>query len=558
MKSIRITISVLLAVCAIICPMFVKTPAAHAYAEYAPPIAYTDGPIDGLEAEKRLDLGAAGYDGTIDNNACIVLIDAETGAVLFEKNPRLRAYPASTTKVLSTLIAIESGRLDELITVGEEVDLGGSWSTMTPALSVGETISLRDMVYGAMLPSGCEASAAIGVALGGSTEAFAAWMNRRALALGMTGSHFVNANGMSDTNHFSTAMDLIMLCRAAMRNETFREVASTYRYVTSPTNMCGERTLTNTNYLISPGHSYYYPYASGIKTGTTNQARFCLTAYAEKDGRKLMLVILRAPSDAARYGYARDLFNWGFESGFTSEADAFFENCAEVNEPMTLAASAQYYYSPAQNEEYSLGSASQGKEFLIKYSAENDDGVLWYYTSEGYFFPASAFVPSQADISWGFCEDGEHPLPSGICAQNADMYLRGTVYCARFIESAEAALYDAGGAAVSSADITLYSTYVDLVTLEQRLFAQSLPAGEYTLVITCASGQSVNTLESSFTVFVPGDVDGDGLFTFTDISALSLYLIGDAPLADGVFADFNGDGEVNFKDIADMYLAKIG
>ena len=215
-----------------------------------------DGPLDGLPQEKYVGTDEKSYDGSIDPLACIVLADADTGAVLFEQNPDKRAYPASTTKILSSLLAVESDRMDELITVGSEVILPGNWSTMTPKLSEGETISLRDMVYGAMLPSGCEASAAIGVALGGSTEAFVEWMNRRAAALGMNSSHFVNANGITDADHYSTAMDLTRLCRDAIKNAELCEIASTYQYVTSPTNMCGERTLTNTNYLINPNHQY--------------------------------------------------------------------------------------------------------------------------------------------------------------------------------------------------------------------------------------------------------------------------------------------------------------
>lgn len=459
-----------------------------------------DGPVDGLYAEQSIGFDAEEYDGTINENTCIVLMDAERGTVLFEQNPDRKAYPASTTKMLSTLIAIESGNLDTLYTVGSEVNLSGNWSTMTPKLVEGETISLRDMIYGAMLPSGCEASAAIGVAMGGSEAAFVAWMNNRASALGMYGSNFVNTNGMSNNNHFSTAMDMTRLARAAMKNDTFRQVASTYVYYTSPTNKQGVRTLTNTNYLINPGSTYFYSGAIGIKTGTTSAALYCLAAEAERDGHSLICVVLRAPTDAARYQYTTDLLNWGFENCSAEDTELFWQTCEKVNRLMNVSEETTYYYAPSSEDACYLGTADEGREFLIKYDAEDSSGNLWYFTSEGYFVPASAFEEADSVPVWGFCEDLCRPLPEGNYALGTETVIGGTVYADHYIDTVTAMLYNEQGECVFSDTVQPYDTYYNLDSFNGSIPFAELPAGEYELVIACASNEWTYNLNSSFAI----------------------------------------------------------
>lgn len=246
----------------------------------------------------------------------IIVIDEDSGTTLLEKNADEKAYPASTTKIMTALVALEKGNLDDEVTVGEEVwrDFGPNSSLM--GLSEGETISLKDLLYGMFLVSGNDAAAAIAVHIGGSISGFADLMNQKAQELGMTGTKYVNPHGKHEEEHYTTARDMATLARAAMQNETFRDIADTKTYTIAPTNRDSNGyQLENTNKLVytrEGKESYEYPYATGIKTGDTNQALRCLVASAEKDGVSLIAVLLRDEPVDNRFTVAKNLFDWCF------------------------------------------------------------------------------------------------------------------------------------------------------------------------------------------------------------------------------------------------------
>ena len=249
----------------------------------------------------------------------VLLMDASSGAVLYEKGARERAFPASTTKIMTCILAIENcPDLDVMVTVGENVESRGS----TMGIVRREELSLRSLLYGMMLVSGNDAARAIAEHVAGSESAFAELMNQKAAALGMTGTHFVKSNGLHDDNHYSTAYDMAILTRYALQNEEFRKIVSTSYYDVPPTNKDSDGyQLGNTNKLLytKPGEeSFEYRYATGVKTGDTDQAGRCLVASAEKDGVSLIVVLFGDPQGSAgrnpRFTNSASLFEWGFEN----------------------------------------------------------------------------------------------------------------------------------------------------------------------------------------------------------------------------------------------------
>lgn len=250
----------------------------------------------------------------------IVLMDAATGNVLYERAGTERAYPASTTKIMTCILAIEMcNSLDEIVTVGEHVESRGSRAGLTRY----EEMPLIDMLYGVMLRSGNDASRAIAEHFGGGEEsAFAEIMNKKAAELGMTGTHFVKSNGLHEDDHYSTAYDMAVLTRYAMQNPTFREIVSTVSYHAAPTNKDSDGyDWNNSNRLFftpEDEKDITYPYATGVKTGDTAQAGRCLVASAQKDGVELILVLFgdmegRVPTEY-RFENAAKFFDWGFEN----------------------------------------------------------------------------------------------------------------------------------------------------------------------------------------------------------------------------------------------------
>ena len=242
------------------------------------------------------------------------LIDMDSGDILVSKNSKIRLYPASTTKIMTALLALESGiGLDDMITIPPEaadVPEGSSVINIKP----GDQMTWRDLLYGLMLRSGNDAANAIAVAVSGSIQGFVEGMNRRASELGCTGTQFVNAHGYHNKNHYTTAQDLARIAYAAMQNPTFREIAAA-PYWTLTVTRNGKTASTdaeNRNLLVVPESEYYYPAATGIKTGHHNKAGRCVVASAEAEGVRLMAIVMDSPDEARQFSDAKKLFDYGF------------------------------------------------------------------------------------------------------------------------------------------------------------------------------------------------------------------------------------------------------
>ena len=223
-----------------------------------------------------------------------VCIDASDPTnLIYAKNPDRKLAPASTTKIMTCILTLEAcPDLDEIVEVDPAATRLGSSNTLM-GLKKGESLPVRDLLYGLMLPSGNDAAIALACHIAGSVEQFAAMMNDKAVELGMQNTNFVTASGVFKSNHYSTARDMALLTAYAMQNETFRQIVSTPNY-TVPANEVREKSLylENTNNLIQPKKSEYYEYAIGCKTGSTVQGGKCLVAAAEKDDVTIIVVLL--------------------------------------------------------------------------------------------------------------------------------------------------------------------------------------------------------------------------------------------------------------------------
>jgi len=241
-----------------------------------------------------------------------ILMERTKKQVLLEKDSEVARFPASTTKILTALMALEFGDLNEYIKMEpEDLDIPKD-ATRVP-FKVDESVALKDMLYGMMLKSGNEAANAVARYLGGDVDTFARWMNDTAAMLGCTSTHFTNANGLHEESHYTTAYDLAVIMDAALDNETFREIIRSPDYDLRATGMNPSRKIENSNVHIRRGedNKNYYPWSIGGKTGFTTPAGYTLVEAAEKDGVELIAVVMYT-SQSGRWEDTKRLFEYGF------------------------------------------------------------------------------------------------------------------------------------------------------------------------------------------------------------------------------------------------------
>ena len=218
-----------------------------------------------------------------------VLIEAQTGTVLYEKNAHEHRAMASTTKIMTALLTIEAGNLDREFTV-DPLAIRVEGTSM--GLQEGDRVSRRDLLYGILLPSGNDAANSAAVSVSGSIPEFVKLMNSKAAELGLSDTHFVTPSGLDADGHYTTALDLARLTAYAMQDETFREVVRCRSAEVEFGNPPYKRTLYNSNKMLAR-----YEGAIGVKTGFTDNARRCLVSAAERDGVTLIAVTLNAGDD---------------------------------------------------------------------------------------------------------------------------------------------------------------------------------------------------------------------------------------------------------------------
>jgi len=235
---------------------------------------------------------ALGWAGTPQVQArAAVLIDAETGQVLFAKNAHKRLPPASLTKIMTAIVVLEQCDLDAVVKASPRA-VNTKASSMH--LRVGETVKVRDLLYALMLRSANDAAVALAEHTAGSVEAFVARMNEKAKSLGATRTRFVNPHGLHDPRHLSTAYDLALITRYAMENETFRAIVEAPYYIVERSVNRDDLWMVNKAKFLQE-----YPDAEGVKTGYTNPAGYCFAGSAQRDGRRLITVVLNSPQREA-------------------------------------------------------------------------------------------------------------------------------------------------------------------------------------------------------------------------------------------------------------------
>lgn len=277
-------------------------------------------PVSGSTDDGENEPDAVLEDPKIDATAAL-LVNPNTGMVLYEKNADEKRYPASTTKIMTALLVLENAKLDDVVTA-EKVDFENvSWDASNADIKEGEQVKVLDLLYCLMLPSANEAANMLARHVGGSIEGFADMMNAKAEELGCTGTHFVNPNGLHDPNHYTTARDLYTIAHAAMQDETFAEIAKTAVKTISKTNMHDSRKVFTTNQLIFSSYQpWFYGWCNGIKTGHTAEAGNCLVAYADQRDSELYSVVLGcadAPDSstvAKSFTETKRLFEWGYDN----------------------------------------------------------------------------------------------------------------------------------------------------------------------------------------------------------------------------------------------------
>lgn len=277
-----------------------------------------------------------------------ILIDADTGRVLYEKDAYSKAFPASTTKIMTAILTLENTKLTEYVQANYSaimsVPVGGSHT----AIQVGEKLTVEELLKSLMIASGNDAANVLAEHIGGSIESFATMMNTRAKELGCKNTNFVNANGLHDENHYSTAYDLSILYRHAWDSfPEFRKIVSTIQFRLPITEKYknDDRVYVNSNRLLIPSadshnKKYYYEYTTGGKTGYTKEAKNCLVASASKNGFNLIAVVLGGTQDengnSYRFMDTKELFEYGFTNlsrETIAEKDAVIDTIKIENAP---------------------------------------------------------------------------------------------------------------------------------------------------------------------------------------------------------------------------------
>lgn len=254
-----------------------------------------------------------------------LLMDLKSGKILYEKNIDQKMYPASLTKILTAILALEHCDLNDIATVSYDAVMTLSSGYVTANLQVGEELTVEQLLYVLMVGSSNDAAIVLAEHISGSVDEFSKLMNEKAKELGCTSTNFVNPNGAHDENHYSTARDLSIISKYAMQNETFRTLVRTTSYKLPITNKyeSEDRLFTTTNSLLIVNNNdradnYYYKYATGIKTGFTTPAKNCLIASANRDGLELLTVVLGAGQNkqglSERYVDTINLFEYGYDT----------------------------------------------------------------------------------------------------------------------------------------------------------------------------------------------------------------------------------------------------
>ena len=269
-----------------------------------------------------------------------ILMDFNTGTVLYSKNIHEELYPASTTKMMTALLTIENTTMDEIVTFSHDAIFNVDSDSSRIGIDVGEELTVEQCLYGLMLGSANEVAYALAEHVGGSLDGFVNMMNERAAALGCNNTHFINANGLPNEDHYTSAYDLALIARECYKNEAFANISGTRTYTIPATNIQSQERIMDNHHLMVRGFKYQYDGFIGGKTGYTKDARQTLVSCAERGGLRLICVIMKEESPD-QFLDTQKLFDYGFdgfqilnikdnETRYTLDSSTFFKTDLDI------------------------------------------------------------------------------------------------------------------------------------------------------------------------------------------------------------------------------------
>lgn len=249
-----------------------------------------------------------------------ILMDADTGTVLFDKGGDQQRYPASITKIMTLLVAVENSSMDEQVTFTETGVRNVAADSSNINSKVGEVMTMQDCLHALMIISANDAAAQIAEHVGGTEQNFIDMMNQRAAEIGCTNTHFANSSGLPDENHYSSAKDMALIFREGLKNKDFRSVIGDADYTIQPTNMTSDKRVMHTHHpMFAPESDIYYPGCIGGKTGFTNLAAHTLVTAVEQNGTTYIAVVMHGVELSTCCLDSKALFDYGF-GNFTKTA----------------------------------------------------------------------------------------------------------------------------------------------------------------------------------------------------------------------------------------------
>lgn len=308
-----------------------------------------------------------------------VLYEMNSGTMLYTYQPDAKIYPTSMVKLMTALVALENGNLDDVVTCTWQVLNQVPIGVLGAGLKSGEQITVRDLLYSTMVESATDSAVVVAAHVGGSIPGFLQMMNAKAAELGCENTHYGNVHGLHDENTYTTARDIARLTAAALENEAFREMFETARYTMSATNKRPEAwNITTTNHMLNERNSKYYDKrVTGGKTGATDQGGRCLTLTAEQDGMRLLCVVMGAEPTVA-------------ENGSLSAFGSFEESKILLDYAFGNFAFRQVFFDGQVLEQYPV---TNGTNHIVTQAAAsvstvvpkelNEDAMRWVYATDG-------------------------------------------------------------------------------------------------------------------------------------------------------------------------------
>ena len=342
-------------------------------------------------------------------SAAAVVMEASTGSILYNKAAYDAYYPASTTKLMTSLLAIEQCPLSDLVTCSKESVESIGWDSSRIGLVAGESLDMENALYAILLASANEVSYAVAEHIGGTVDSFVSLMNQRAKDLGCVNTHFVNPHGLDHEEHYSCPYDLALIAKKAMEYTTFRRISGSYNHKIPETNKNDARWISNTHPFIKKNVVYEGVFAG--KTGSTSKAGNCLVTCAEKDGMTLICVIMKAPNSATVQAETTKLLDYAFknftltplaasESTSKNAFPVLFEDeealIADVSSPLSISDTSLMLPTGASYSDLTKKVTLSPSEAFT--ADKNVIGEVNYYYADNYVGSAELIFYSEDDI----------------------------------------------------------------------------------------------------------------------------------------------------------------